>query len=137
MSTTTAVLSSQSIGTGSNAGNDLTFAASTLKLTLQSTTTAYVISVKLTNGTGSYSLSNRPTIKYASSPFSVTYTAAPLLFRNGGSRYLEMVPGCEGNLAVSRSSDIETINGGYLYIWCYVPTVSVAQTLDISVLELP
>lgn len=135
--TTTVILSSQSIGTGSNAGGDLTFATAGMKTTKQTTTTAFSISARLTNGAGSYSLSNRPVIRYTSSPFSVAYTAAPLLFRNGGSRYLELVPGCEGNLAVSRTSDIETVNGDYIYIWVDAPTVTVAQTLDITLFELP
>lgn len=135
--TTTAILSSQSIGTGSNAGNDLTFSTAGMKLTLQAATTSYVISARLTNGASNYSLGTRPIIKYASSPFSFAYTAAPVTFYNGGSRYLELVPAIGANAIVSRSADIEVINGGYLYIWCDIPTVTVAQTLDISVLELP
>jgi len=135
--TTTAVLSGQSIGTSTNVGNDLTFAASTMKVTIQTTTTTFVVSAKLTNGAGSYNLGSRPVVWYASSPFSVVYTAAPALFRNGGARYLEMVPSTQSGLAVAKTSSLETVNGSYIYVWCDVPTVSVAQTLDISVVELP
>lgn len=135
--TTTVILNAQSIGTGANAGSDLTFSTAGMKVTKQTATTAFSISARLTNGAGAYSLSNRPVIRYTSSPFSVAYTAAPKLFRNNGSRYLEMVPGCEGNLAVARTSEIETVNGDYIYIWVDCPTVAVAQTLDVTLFELP
>lgn len=135
--TTTVILTGQSIGTGSNAGADLTFATAGMKVTKQAATTAFVISAVLTNGAAAYNLAARPVIRYASSPFSVVYTAAPALFRNGGSRYLELVPAIGAGGAVSRSSEIETVNGSYIYIWVDVPTVSVAQTLDLSIVELP
>ena len=135
--TTTAVLASQSLGTSTNVGGDLTFATAGMKITRQTATTAFVVSAKLTNGAGAYSLSDRPVIRYASSPFSVTYTAAPAMFRNGGSRYLELVPAIGAGGIVSRSSEIETVNGDYIYLWVDSPTVSVAWTLALSVLELP
>ena len=135
--TTTVILTSQSIGTGSNVGEELTFATTGMKVTKQAATTAFVISAKLTNGAASYSLSTRPLIRYASSPFDLTYTAAPAIFRNGGSRYLEMVPAVGAGVIVSKSSEIETVCGNYIYIWCYIPTTSVAQLLDLSILELP
>jgi hypothetical protein len=134
--TVTQVLTSQSIGTGSNKGNDLTFSTATLKLTIQSTTSAFKITGRLTNGAAAYDRANRPTIRYVSSPVSDTYSAAPPLYRNA-ARYLELIPHENSGGISTRVSDVETCAGTFIYIWVDVPAADVAQTLDIYVTELP
>ena len=131
---TTAILSSQSIGTSTNIGNELTFSTSTMKKTLESTTAAFVVSARLTNGAAGYNPSTRPVIHYATSPFDYAYTLAPAVFRNG-ARYLELVPSREGAAIVARASLPEIAAGTYIYFWVEVPAVSTAQTLDISLTE--
>lgn len=130
--TVTASIGSQSIGTGSNVGNDK-FAQ---KVTCASGTTAFLIEAKVTNGASAYDPSLRPMIWYASSSFSVTAAAAVDLLRNA-ARYLEVIPSPNGSVARIRATELETIRGGYIYIWCDIPTVTVAQTLDVDVVELP
>ena len=134
--TSTAVLSAQSIGTGANKGNDLTFSASAMKVTIQTGTTAFCVAGELTNGSASYDQANRPTIRYATSPFSYAYDAAPPNLRTT-ARYLEMIPKQSAGGIAARNSDLEVVKGSYIYVWVDVPGVAVAQTLTINVVELP
>lgn len=134
--TTTQILNAQSVGTSTNKGSDLTFATAGMKLTIQTGTSAYKIIARLTNGAASYDRANRPTIRYVSSPFSDTYTAAPSLYRQS-ARYLELIPADGASLPSTRATDVETVSGQYIYMWVDVPAVTVPQTLDLYVVELP
>jgi hypothetical protein len=131
MTTTTSIVS-QSIGTSSNKGNGLF----PQKITIQATTTAFVVAATLTNGAAGYDQGNRPSIWFATSPFSITAAAAIVQMRNT-ARYLELVPAPTAGTALSKDSGLQSVAGSYIYIWCDIPTVATAQTLDISVVELP
>lgn len=136
--TTTAALSSQSVGTGSNKGENLTFSTATMRKTAETATTAFTIEAKLTNGASFYNPGTRVTVWYASSGFAITYSDAPSILRSG-ARYVELIPSPRALDYRIRAGDIVTVNGQYLYCWVDSggTELAVAQTLDINFIELP
>ncbi len=130
--TTTAIISGQSIGTSTNVGNDK-FAA---KLTAGTTTTAFVVSAKLTLGAG-------PTnpgivrVRFTSASFNVTAANGPAHLGQT-SRYLDLVlSGQPGSSVLIKDGTLETLTGSYIHVWVDAPTLGTAASLDVNVVELP
>lgn len=130
--TITQMLNGQTIGTGANKGEGL-FAT---KLTLQSTTTAYVFTPRVTNGADSYLPKNEIIIWYTTSSFSITAAQAVKQLKST-ARYVSIKPSPDNAGVVIKDSSLEPNTGGYLYCWCDIPTVTTAQTLDVNIVELP
>jgi hypothetical protein len=53
------------------------------------------------------------------------------------ARYLDVRPEPNAGGVAIRAGDLLTVNGDYIYFWCEIPAASVAQTLDVSCVELP
>ena len=136
--TTTVAISSQSIGTLTNKGENLTFATATMKKTKAADTTAFTVEVQVTNGAASYSQSTRVKVWYASTGFNHTYDVAPAILRQG-ARYVEVLSAQNAGQIRVRAGDLQTLNGQYLHAWVDVGNadMAVAQTLDINFLEVP
>lgn len=130
--TTTASISGQSIGTGANIGYGLF----PRKVTRQVTTTAFVIAAKVTNGAAGYTPQQEIRIWYSSSSFSVLAADAAAALHDT-ARYLDVKPDALAGGIEIKDSSLEPITGDYIYLWCDIPTVAVAQTLDVNVVELP
>ena len=130
--TTTAAISAQSVGTSTNVGEG--------KFPQKVTTTGYsdrfYIEGKITNGAGSYSPANKVRIWYSSYSASITAAAAVDLLR-ANARYLDLTPSPDGSIARSQISLCEPLSGLYIYLWVDIPTQTVAQTLDVNVIEGP
>lgn len=136
--TTTAALTSQSVGTLTNKGENLTFATATTKKTKETNTTAFAVEARVTNGAASYAPGTRIKVWYASTGFNITYDAAPPILRSG-ARYVELIPSINASESRVRAGDLQTLNGQYLHCWVDVGTLdmAVAQTLDVNFLEVP
>lgn len=130
--TTNSPISSQSIGTGSNKGEGIL----PQKITLAGTTTAFVITGRVTNGAAAYDPANEVIIWYSTSSFSITAAAAAVQLRPT-ARYLSIKVSNLAAGVVIKDSSLEPVTGGYLYLWCDIPTFSVAATLDVNAVELP
>lgn len=130
--TTTAITAGQAIGTLTNIGADL-FATRTA---VQTTSDRFFVEAKVTNGAGNYDQSKRIIVWFAPYSVSVTAALAPELLRNI-ARFVEVIPSKFGSVARVRTSLCEPLSGGYIYVWCEIPTVTVAQSLDISLIEGP
>lgn len=129
--TTTTVITSQSIGTSTNVGEGLF----PQQVAIQATTSDYVICMRVTNGAGSYLPKSEIIVRYASSPFNITAAQAVTQLAPA-SRYVSLKPSDKGSAVVIKNSLFEPILGGYIYLWCEVPSTTVAQTLDVSVVEI-
>lgn len=128
--TITDSISGQSIGTSTNKGEG----KFPQKVTAVTTTTIFLITARVTNGAGEYDQGNRIRIWYASSHFNLT-AANAVLQLNKDASFLDIVPKREGGGVSIRSSLTELRNGEYIYFWCDIPGVTVAQTLDVSLVE--
>jgi len=131
--TTTAAISSQSIGTSTNVGEGK-FGQ---KITAQATTSAFVVTPRVTNGAAGYDPANEIVVRYTSSSFSLTMSAATIAALAPTARFVSVKPAREGGGVVIKDSSLEPITGGYIYLWCDIPTVAVAQTLDVNLVEVP
>lgn len=130
--TTTASISSQSIGTSTNIGEG----KFPQKITAVATTTAFVICPRITNGAGDYNPASELVVWYSSSSYSVTAAQAAVQLRPT-ARFVSLKPSPKGSGVVIKDSTLEPLTGPYIYLWCDVPTFSVAATLDVNVVELP
>lgn len=130
--TTTTSISSQSIGTSTNVGQGLF----PQKVTKQTATTAFLVDVRITNGAGGYNPVSEVRVWYASSTFSLSAANAVTQLR-AAAGYVDVRPSPHASGVTIRQSDLATVNGSYIYFWVDVPLVSVAQTLDVTLVELP
>lgn len=106
------------------------------KLTLQSTTTAFVLASKLTNpAEGSFSPAKKIRVWYASHPEDMTAAVAAASIQH--ARYFDTVPSPKGNGVVRPVGEIETVAGEYLYLWCDIPAFDDDATFTLYVTELP
>ncbi len=135
--TITSVITAQSIGTGSNKGNSK-FATSAL--VLQSTTTAYVVNVQVTPGAGPVDHKLELRVWFTTTPRTVTAGNAPYTLGQT-AHYVDIRFGTGGlslpSVAISKDSALEPVTGGNLHVWCDVPGLDTAATLDVSIVELP
>lgn len=130
--TTTNSIATQSIGTGANKGEGLF----PQKVTIAATTTAYVITARITNGTDGYKQAQELRIWFTSSSFSITAAQAVTQLKST-ARYLDIKPSPDSGDVRIKDSSLEPITGSYIYFWCDIPTVTTAQTLDVNLVQLP
>jgi hypothetical protein len=130
--TTTNSIASQSIGTSTNVGAG----KFPQKVTRQSTTTAILVNVRITNGAAGYAKTDEVRVWFTSSSFDITAALAVNQLRQNAF-YVDVRPAQDAAGVSIKSSDIESIQGTYIYFWCDIPTVAVAQTLDVDLVELP
>lgn len=128
--TTTALVTTQSIGTGSNKGDGIL----PQKATLAGSTQNFVLSMEITNGAGGYVKGSRISAWYATSPFSYTAADGVVQLRNK-ARYLEIIVSHNANIIHAAASVLEPVAGQYLYVWFDIPVVTVAQTMNVSYTE--
>jgi hypothetical protein len=132
--TTTTVINAQSFGTGSNVG-DGKFAAN--PVTLQATTTAYVVNAKVI-GTAPEP-GEVVKVWYTTIFESTTAANAPKQL----SQTARFVPVDLTNLdgAVSftlkKDSFLEPVTGGFFNCWVDAPKLSAAATITVTLIELP
>lgn len=130
--TTTASISGQSIGTSTNVGNG----KFPQKVTAAVTTTGFVISARVTMGTQGSAGASTVRVWYSSSSFNIT-AAAAVEALSGTVRYLDLILPTTGGTVRIKDGTLEPMTGGYIHIWCDVPVLDVAATLDVNVVELP
>lgn len=99
------------------------------------TTSAYILSVKLTLGASMYDPSQKLKVWYTSSPYNVSTTGnAAATQHQYTARWMDVQLGQRnpGDIIIMDSS-LEVLTGGYIYIWIeagsYSPTVAVTITL--------
>jgi hypothetical protein len=129
--TTTAVINAQSFGTSTNVGNGkFSIAAATL----QATTTAYVVSVKVAVGAGQpFSPPTCIRVWYTTTTYTVAQADAPLHL-GPTARYVD-VP--LDRPTIIRDSSLEPVTGTSFHCWADAPTLSVASDLTVTLVELP
>jgi len=130
--TSTQVITSQSIGTSTNKGEDL-FA---IRLTPQSITDRFFVEAVITNGAAGYDIGNRPVVKFACYNASITASGAPAILKRS-ARYLELLPSINASAVVSRTSVCEPLSGPYIYLWVDCPAFATAATLSVWIHEGP
>lgn len=129
--TTTTSISGQSFGTSTNIGEG----KFPQKVTIQATTTSFVIEGRITNGAAGY-VKQDVRVWYASSGFSVTAAVGSVALRPT-ARYVDIPMGQAAAQVTIRSSLLEPVAGSYIYLWVDLPTLTTAATLDVNVTELP
>jgi hypothetical protein len=125
-------ISGQSVGTSTNKGEGLF----PQKITKNAATTAFSVQVRVTNGAGDYAIANVIRVWYLSSAFDMTAAAAVDACRSA-ARYVDLRPSNLSSGVRLRDSDLEAVLGNYIYLWCDIPAATVAQSLDVTVVELP
>lgn len=131
--TVTAAINGQSVGTSTNIGDD----KFPQKVTCQSGTDRFFIEATLLNGAGGYDPAQALVVFYTSYSQSVTANAAMIALLRQMARRLDVKPRREAGATQIKVSDLEPLSGPYIYLWTQVPTVSVAQTLTVNVVEGP
>lgn len=130
--TSTKVIDAQSIGTSTNKGTDL-FA---IRLTPQSITDRFFVEAVITNGAGSYTLTDRTLLRFACYNASIPASDAPAILKRT-ARFMEMIPNNAAGAVYSRTSLLEPLSGPYIYLWVDQPTFAVAATLSVWIHEGP
>lgn len=130
--TTTNAINGQSIGTSTNVGEG----KFPQKVTLAATTTAFIVTLRLTNGADTYMQKNEIVVWYSTSSFSITAAAAVAALRPT-ARYISIKPPQGAGVVAIKDSSLEPVTGGFLYLWCDLPTFLTAATLDVNTVELP
>lgn len=105
------------------------------KLTLQASTTAFVISGRITNVT-----TNDPKkitrVWYSTSSYNFT-TAQAIKYLRATARYVDVRPIADSGTGIVMDSSLEPVTGNYLYLWCEIPADTVDQVIDVNIIELP
>lgn len=133
--TTTLVTNAQSIGTSTNIGED----KFVTKTTLQTGTTAFIVCGRVTNGStgacGNQGLTLR--IWYTTASFTYSANAAGIDALRQTARFVD-IPLRNGTSKVAlKDSSLEPVTGASVFVWCEVPTLTVAASLDINLVEVP
>lgn len=131
--TTQSCISGQSIGTSTNKGNGV-FSIS--PKTLASTTTAYVVSVQLTNGAGPVETNQCVVVYYTTTMRTVTSGNAPA-YLGQTARSITLRPASNNSGIAIADSALEPVTGSKFHLWVNAPTFDVAGTLDVDLVELP
>lgn len=130
--TTTASISSQSIGTSTNIGERLF----PQKVTANAATSAYLLGVRVTAGAG-VTLTGTVRVWFSSSSFSIT-AAQGAIYLRPTARYVDVPLNAVASSAVLiKDSTLEPLTGGYIYLWCEIPNLGTAATLDVNCVEVP
>lgn len=133
--TTTTIINAQSFGTSTNVGNFL----SPIKTTLQATTSAALIAVRVTLANQSANRTARLRVWCAVSPISYSTALIGCQALQGGAQYVEMVLDGKGvpTSDLDRSSMVDITAAGYHYCWLEAPTITDAGTCTVNLQELP
>lgn len=109
-----------------------------VKVTLDSATTAIIVSAILLNGAGNYNPSSKVRIWFMTFPTSMTAANVPARTqRTGNVRYIDLAPRLTPAAEVIVTGEVEPIAGGYAYVWADLPETLVDQTLTVYLTELP
>ena len=130
--TTTTIVTAQSVGTSTNVGEG----KFPQKTTAQALTDRFYVEAKVTNGAAAYDKSKRITMFMVASPTSVTAAAAVDLLRQTADRVDLRIDDKQGTQRATISSCIP-LSGSYIYVWFDIPNQTVAQTLDVNLVEGP
>ena len=136
MATETVLISAQSIGTSTNIG-DGKFSIS--PVTLQTTTTAFYLDVKLANGAtaGEIDKNQKVVVYYSITAYTVTSAEAPFTLGQA-SRYVSLTPRSGPSKEVIMQSSLEPAGAGSdILCWVSAPTFPVAGALTVTLVELP
>lgn len=129
--TITAVINGQSFGTSTNVGPNQ-FAIS--PTTLQTSTTAFVVNVKIVLGAGTiFSKTTKLRVWYTSIFESTTAANAPAQLGQT-ARYVDVILDRD---TAKVDSTLEPVTGGFFNCWVDSPTLNVAGTLTVNLIELP
>jgi hypothetical protein len=136
MATETVLINAQSIGTSTNVGNNK---FSINPVTLQTSTTAFYLDVKLANGAtaGDIDPGLTPFIRYANTVYTVTAAEAPNTLGQA-ARFVKIVPRSGASKEVIAQSSLEpAIGGSDVLCWVDAPAFPVAGALTVTLCELP
>lgn len=133
--TSTAVINAQSYGTSTNKGNSLFTPNAT---TLQTGTTAFVVSVKLANSATSQDIDKNQKVRvwYTTTTYTVTAAEAPLTLART-ARYVDCWPRDGVSKESITDSSLEPVTGANFMCWVDAPTMSAAGSLTVTLVELP
>lgn len=136
MSTETVLINAQSVGTGSNKGNSL---FSINPVTLQATTTAFYLDCKVVNGAtaGEIDHNFQVFVRYSITSYTVTAAEAPATLAHT-SRFVKIMPRSGASKERIMQSSLEPAGAGSdILCWVDAPTLPVAGTLTVTLIELP
>ena len=134
--TETILINAQAIGTSTNVGDNK---FSINPVTLQSTTTAFYLDVKLANGAtaGAIDRNQKVVVYYSITSYTVTAGEAPFTLGET-SRYVKLTPRDGASKEVIAQSSLEPAGGGSdILCWVSAPTFPVAGALTVTLIELP
>ena len=133
--TTTLITNAQSFGTSTNIGND----KFVTKTTLQTGTTAFLVSARATNAsTGAAgNKGKRVMVWYTSTSWTYSANASGIDALRKTARFVSVPLGAGTSEVVVEDSSLEPVTGASVFVWVEAPTLDVAATLDINLVELP
>lgn len=106
------------------------------KTTLQTGTTAFSFSARLTTGNSPLKTPDGVKLYYASCPYDITAAAAVTeLARNAES--LTIYANAEANKSFVSTSELSVNVGGYVYAWLEWGKQDANATVTVSLIELP
>lgn len=106
------------------------------KTTLQTGTTAFAFSARLTTGNSPLKTPDGVKLYYASCPYDITAAAAVTeLARNAES--LTIYANAEANKSFVSTSELSVNVGGYVYAWLEWGKQDANATVTVSLVELP
>lgn len=107
------------------------------KTTANASTSAYILSIKVTLGSGSYP-NQKLQARYTSSPYDIS-TSANLaqLQLQGTARWhdMDISKWAAGETRIEDTT-LEVITGGFIYVWLEGATYSPALTVTVTLVEL-
>ncbi len=131
--TTQSAISGQSFGTSTNVGNNK---FSINPLTLGAGTTAFVVNVQVTNGTAGGAPQQEVRVWYTTTMRTVTAANAPLQLAST-ARYVDVRLSERTGGVVIKDSSLEPVTGSKFHCWVDAPTLDVAASLSVDLVELP
>lgn len=131
MSTVTAAINAQSIGTGGNVGNG----KFPYKLTKSAGSTVFSVEAKLVTGSGAPVTMSKVIARFCSSSFSQTAAEAVEMLKGTKELEIKFAEASAGTRLIS--SELFSFLGDYAYLWVDVPPLTVAATLTVNFVELP
>lgn len=131
--TTQSCISGQSFGTGSNIGDGK---FSITPKTFAATTTAFIVNVKVTNGTGPVDRQVEVRVWYTSTMRTVTAGNAPSHL-GPTARYVDVRIPVDSSGVSIKDSSLEPITGANFHCWVDAPKLQTAATLDVDLVEVP
>jgi hypothetical protein len=133
--TSTVVINAQDVGVAANEfGMDLF----PQKVTLDSATTAFALSLKLVSPATGWRVKSHPirvTLHYVSSPEDVTASAAMAMLKQAASS-VELYPREGASAQVAINTPLVPAVGGFVYFWLDVPEYNAELDLSVTITEL-